>query len=445
MTTVLLYIAGVLAIVVGLAVSIGLHEFGHMIPAKKFGIRVPQWFVGFGNTLWSFKRNGTEYGIKAFPLGGFVKIIGMLPPQAAVDDAREASGRKKPSAFGQMISDAREAEAALLEPGDENRMFYQLPWWKKVIVMAGGPMVNLVIAFFLFGGLFYFHGVSEPTTTVAEVPQCVIAVQAGETPRDVCRTAGDPAGADPLTPSAKAGIVPGDQIQRFNGTEITSYAQLQQLIRSNPETAIELTWYRPSTQETFTKQITTTVNDLRTSPDSAAISKVGYLGISPTSENVSKGPLYTVEQMGSMTKQTVIALGQMPARVWDVGRAVLGLQERDPEGPMSVVGIGRVAGEVSSDDSISEGNRVAFIITLLAGVNLFVGMFNFVPLLPLDGGHIAGALYEAVRRGWAKLFRRPDPGHFDVAKLLPVAYVTAGVLLVMTVLLVYADLAVPIT
>ena len=442
MTTVLLYIAGVLAIVVGLAVSIGLHEFGHMIPAKKFGIRVPQWFVGFGSTLWSFRRNGTEYGIKAFPLGGFVKIIGMLPPHAAVDDARTP---RKPSAFGQLISDAREAEAALLEPGDENRMFYQLPWWKKVIVMAGGPTVNLVIAFFLFGGLFYFHGVPEATTTVGVVPQCVIAVKDGEAPRDTCRVAGDPLGADPATPSAMAGLRPGDKITRFDDTEITTYSQLQNLIRSNPRTNVQLTWFRPSTGETITKSVTTTINSLPTSEDNLKLADVGYLGISPTSENVSKGPLYTVEQMGSMTKDTVVALGHMPARIWDVGRAVLGLQDRDPEGPMSVVGIGRVAGEVSSDDSISGGNRVAFIVTLLAGVNLFVGMFNFVPLLPLDGGHIAGALYEAVRRGWAKVFRRPDPGHFDVARLLPVAYVTAGVLLVMTVLLVYADLAVPIS
>ncbi|HET6152272.1 MAG TPA: site-2 protease family protein, partial [Marmoricola sp.] len=106
--------------------------------------------------------------------------------------------------------------------------------------------------------------------------------------------------------------------------------------------------------------------------------------------------------------------------------------------------VGRVAGQVASDKQVGFGDRLAFVLTLLAGVNLFVGMFNFVPLLPLDGGHIAGALYEALRRGWARLFGRPDPGHFDVAKLLPVAYVTAGVLLLMTVLLVYADIVIPV-
>jgi membrane-associated protease RseP (regulator of RpoE activity) len=148
--------------------------------------------------------------------------------------------------------------------------------------------------------------------------------------------------------------------------------------------------------------------------------------------------------MGGYTKATVQALGKLPSRLWGVAKTVAGVQDRDPNSPMSVVGVSRVAGEVASDDKVDLGDRVAFVISLLAGVNLFVGMFNFVPLLPLDGGHIAGALYEAVRRGFARLFGRPDPGHFDVARLLPVAYVMAGLLLVMTVLLVYADIVAPV-
>lgn len=433
MITVLLYLAGILAVVVGLAVSIGLHEFGHMIPAKRFGVRVPQWFVGFGRTLWSFKRGGTEYGVKAFPLGGFVKIIGMLPPAPAPVAGKPV---KEPGAFGRLISDAREAEAELLEPGDENRMFYQLPWWKKVIVMAGGPSVNLVIAFFLFGGLFWFHGVTEPTTTVGGIPACVVAVRADAAPRGCTAS-------DPKSPSSLAGMKLGDRIVGFNGTAITSYDQLQHLIRSNPLKRVALTVVRGGHR--LVLHATTQVDSLPAAGGGLKSVRAGYLGISPTEHNVSKGPGYTLDQMASMTGQTVQSLAHMPARIWDVGRAVLGLQPRDPNGPMSVVGIGRVAGQISSNDHISAGDRIAFVVSLLAAVNLFVGMFNFVPLLPLDGGHIAGALYEAIRRGWAKLFGRPDPGHFDVAKLLPVAYVTAGVLLVMTVLLVYADIAVPIT
>jgi membrane-associated protease RseP (regulator of RpoE activity) len=434
MTTVLLYIAGVLAVVVGLAISIGLHECGHMIPAKLFGVRVPQFFVGFGKTLWSVKRNGTEYGVKAFPLGGFVKIIGMLPPQPL---AAPGQPTKEPSGVARLISDARAAEAALLEPGDENRMFYRLPWWKKVIVMAGGPTVNLVIAFLLFGGLFLFSGVTEATTTVGSIPACVVAVRPDEAPA-ACPT--NPT----LPPSTQIGMKVGDQVVAFNGQAITSYDQLQNLIRVHRSGTVTVVVVRDGKRLTLGP--TAVQQNLLPAGDGSLRSvKVGYLGISPTEHNVSKGPLYTLQQMGSMTGKTVQALGQMPSRIWDVGRAVLGLQKRDPNGPMSVVGIGRVAGQVSSNTAKSVGDRIAFVIYLLAAVNLFVGMFNFVPLLPLDGGHIAGALYEALRRGWAKLFRRPDPGHFDVARLLPVAYVTAGVLLIMTVLLVYADIAVPIT
>jgi len=427
--TALLYILGVLVIVVGLAVSIALHECGHMIPAKRFGVRVPQFFVGFGRTLWSTKRGGTEYGIKAFPLGGFVKLIGMLPPHPPQEPTRG------PRAFATMIADARQAEADLLEPGDENRMFYRLPWWKKVIVMAGGPTVNLVIAFFLFGAVFWLHGVPEATTKVDTVSACVMAVRTGQAPR-ACTD------DDPVAPSKLAGIKPGDQIVAFGSTEVTSYTQLQKLIRANGAKDVFITVLRDGNETVLSAK--TAVNELPDLDGGTTSVDVGYLGITPTQELVAKGPVYTLGQMGDYTVETVKALGRLPEKLWGVAKTVVGIEERDPNSPMSVVGVGRVAGEVTSDQEINLGDRAAFVITLLGGVNLFVGMFNFVPLLPLDGGHIAGALYEAVRRGWARLFGRPDPGHFDVARLLPVAYVMAGVLLVMTVLLVYADIVAPV-
>ncbi|MCW2854685.1 MAG: zinc metalloprotease [Marmoricola sp.] len=429
--TVLLYIAGVLAMVLGLAVSIGLHECGHMIPAKRFGVRVPQFFVGFGKTLWSTTRNGTEYGVKAFPLGGFVKLIGMLPPHE--DDAAPA---RQPGTFAKLISDARAAEAELLLPGDEDRMFYRLPWWKKVIVMSGGPTVNLVIAFFLFGGVFAFHGVLETTTTVGTVEKCVIAVPAGQAGRTTCRP------TDPITPSRQAGIKVGDKIVSFAGTAITSYDQLQTLIRATPDKTVPITVIRGGKRVALTA--TTRVNALPALNGSTRTVDAGYLGITPTQEYAKKGAIYTVQQLASYTGQTFKALGNLPARLWGVGKTVLGMQKRDPNGPMSVVGVSRYAGQVASNKAVSNGDKIAFVVVLLGGVNLFVGMFNFVPLLPLDGGHIAGALYEAVRRRLAKLRGRPDPGHFDVAKLLPIAYVTASLLLVMTVLLVYADIVKPV-
>src|SRR4051794_7693015 len=199
--TAVTYTLGVLLFVVGVAVSVGLHELGHMIPGKAFGVKVTQYFVGFGRTIWSYQRGETEYGLKAVPLGGYVKLIGMLPP--APDDE---SGKLRPSNTGvisQMVSDARRAESELIEPGDENRLFYRLPWWKKVIVMGSGVATNLVIAFLLFAVVFMGHGVRTPTTTVETISRCVVAVAPA--------TQSQPAGcssADPVSPAVKAGLRP---------------------------------------------------------------------------------------------------------------------------------------------------------------------------------------------------------------------------------------------
>ena len=157
-----------------------------------------------------------------------------------------------------------------------------------------------------------------------------------------------------------------------------------------------------------------------------------------------QGPGFVVAEMGRMTWHTVEAIGSLPVKLYHVGRAAIGLEERDRESPMSVVGASRAAGEMTSNEAFPLGDRLFSVLALLGGLNLFLGMFNFVPLLPLDGGHIAGALYEAARRGVAKIFRRPDPGYFDTAKLLPVAYVMAGVIAVMSVVLIYADIVVPV-
>ena len=159
---------------------------------------------------------------------------------------------------------------------------------------------------------------------------------------------------------------------------------------------------------------------------------------------VTGGPLYTVQQMDTMVVETVKAIGMLPVKVWDVAKALAGLQERDQEGPVSIVGGGRFAGEVASEEGFPVEDKLVSLLLIIAGFNLFVGMFNFVPLLPLDGGHIAGALWEGVRRGFARVFHRPDPGYVDVARLLPIAYVMAAAFLVMGVVLIVADIFIPI-
>ena len=135
----MLYALGVVIFVVGLLLSIALHEIGHMVPAKKFGVKVTQYMVGFGPTLWSRKRGDTEYGFKSIPLGGYIRMIGMVPPRA--DGKRSRWPRRMSSA----IEDFRQVSRAEVQPGDEPRQFYRLTPGKKMIVMLGGPCMNLFI------------------------------------------------------------------------------------------------------------------------------------------------------------------------------------------------------------------------------------------------------------------------------------------------------------
>jgi len=433
--TVLMYTLGVVLFVVGVAASIGLHELGHLVPAKKFGVKVTQYFIGFGRTVWSRRKGETEYGVKAIPLGGYVKLVGMLPPGPHDTGDGMRVRKSNTGMFTQLIFDARAAEYEQVEPGDEERLFYRQPWWKKVIVMSGGPMVNLVLAFLLFGGVFMLHGVLEPKTTIDDVSDCVIAASEA-TPDRTCTD------ADPLSPARQAGLEPGDRVLSFNGTEVTAWEQLTALIRANDAGNATIVFLRDGKQQTTTTN--TTVSPRPSLDNGDRFVEVGFLGVTPQFVLEKQGPVFVVTTMGDYTWQTVQALGQMPVKLWHVGRAAVGLEDRADDSPMSVVGASRVAGEISSDHEVPLRDRFMGLVMLLGAINLFVGMFNFIPLLPLDGGHIAGALYEAVRRGFAKLFRRPDPGYFDVAKLLPVAYLMAGVILVMSVVLIYADIVAPV-
>ena len=448
--TALLYLLGIVAFFVAIMASIGLHEFGHMIPAKRFGGKVTQWFVGFGPTVWSFRRGETEYGVKAFPLGGYVKIVGMLPPaKASEDDTQEpehdADGNLlvRPSntgLFHQVIADARDAEWEHIRPEDEPRLFYKLAWWKKVVVMAGGPTVNLLIAFFLFWGVFGVYGVRtlEPDRgkpVIDTVSQCVLPY--AESGRECTDD-------DPVAPAYEAGLRPGDTITTFNGTPVSDWEQLRRLIRDNADGTAVIGYERDG--KALEGTTSTTVEARPTSETDQTLRQVGFLGVSPTThlEVTRGGPVFTLQQMGDMAVQSLEALVKLPVKVWHVGLAIVGAEQRAEDSPVSIVGGGRIAGEVASHDDFPVADKLVTLLMLVAGFNLFIGLFNFVPLLPLDGGHIAGALYEAARRGFARLRGRPDPGYVDVAKLLPVAYVVASALLVMGVVLIIGDLVVPV-
>ena len=444
--TAVLYTLGVVSFVVAILVSIGLHEFGHLIPAKKFGCKVPQWFIGFGPTVWSKQIGETEYGVKAIPLGGYVKIVGMLPPGAAglveettLDENGEQVHKVRRSntgMFTQLISDARAAEWEYVKKHDAGRLFYRLPWWQKVIVMAGGPMVNIAIAFAIFAPVFATYGnpmdrVVEPV--VEAVPECVIPIAENRTE---CRA------SDPVSPARAAGLQPGDEFVSFNGEAVTGWTGLQEDIRANEEGEAVIVVRRDGEELTVTTNTTVTLRP--TSLEDETMTEVGFLGVVPVTYLGTGGPLYTLDQMGTMTVQTLEGLVQLPVKVWGVARAIVGLEERDPEGPVSIVGGGRFAGETAAEESFPLVDKLVTLLLIIASFNFFIGMFNFVPLLPLDGGHIAGALYEGARRGVARLLGRPDPGHVDVARLLPVAYVVGLAMLVMGVVLIIGDIVVPL-
>ena len=220
---------------VAILASIGLHELGHMIPAKKFGGKVTQYFIGFGPTVWSKQVGETEYGVKAIPLGGYVKIVGMLPPGGRGSPTRstvDAEGnqvqqvrKSNTGMFTQLISDARAAEWELVRPEDSDRLFYKMAWWKKVIVMAGGPTVN--IADRVLHLLRRLRDLRQPRReaepVVAEVEPCVVRPRAAAS----CRAERACTADRPGRPRCEAGLRPGDQFVAFNGIPVTDWDQLQ--------------------------------------------------------------------------------------------------------------------------------------------------------------------------------------------------------------------------
>lgn len=426
---ILAFVIGVVLMVVGLAVSIALHELGHLWPAKKFGVRVGQYMIGFGPTLWSRRSRGTEYGVKAIPLGGYISMAGMYPPSP---DATSRSGRAAGGFFATMVQDARDANAETLHGDDDTHVFYRLPVWKRIVVMLGGPVMNLLFAIVLFAILLTGIGVQTATTTVARLSECVPTTTSTE-----CAESG------PAAPAEAAGIEPGDTIVSIDGKPVADFAEASAIIRSSPGEQLTFVIERDGAEQSIQVTPATTQAEA-TAADGTTTEEVGFVGIGPSVEYVRQpiwaGPQMAVQNVGAVAG----IIWQLPAKVWDTAVDLVTGQERDPNGPLSIVGAGRLSGEVAAADSPIL-NRVAGYLSLLASLNIALFVFNLIPLLPLDGGHVAVALWEGIKRAWAKLFHRPPPKPVDATKLVPVTFAVFVALVVMGGVLILADLFNPVT
>jgi membrane-associated protease RseP (regulator of RpoE activity) len=438
------YLLGVLVIAVGVAFSIALHEIGHLVPAKRFGVKCTQYMVGFGPTLWSRRGGETEYGVKAIPLGGYVRMIGMFPPKPGRPVRADTTGR-----WGLMIEQARRDAQREVGPEDADRLFYTRSVPKRLVIMLGGPVMNLLIAVVLLTVVVTGFGIASETPRLSMVYECVLPPDA---PVDAACTSDNQA-----APAAAAGLRPGDVIVAFDGKPVRTWDQVRAAIRVSGGRPVVLGVERngerlnlPVTPVTTDRpRLDADGNTVIGADGNPVLERVGFLGVTPTQELVPQPVTAVPGIVGNLLGQTAGVIVRIPEKMIGVTQAAFGRGERDPTGPVSIVGVGRFAGEVASAKGgtfapIDWSDRLAQLLSLLVSLNLALFVFNLIPLLPLDGGHVAGALWEGLRRQVARLRHRPDPGPVDVARALPLAYSVATVLVGMSVLLIYADIVRPI-
>lgn len=420
------FVFGIVLFALCIALSIALHEAGHMLTAKAFGMRVRRFFLGFGPTVASVKRGETEYGIAALPFGGFCDIAGMT----AMDP---------------------------LTPEEEPRAMYRKPWWQRVAVMSGGIVMNLVLGFMVIYLLAVSSGIPNPyadrTPTVGELT-CT-SDQVGETSLADCTGDG---------PAAAAGVRTGDRILTVDAQELASFVELRDYVMERPGETIVLGIERrsggagsagvgaegdagaadadaeDSTRLDIPVQLDEVVR-LDTEGQPFTAGAVG-MGNAPVADAMKRfGPLEAVPAAGRLSGEMITAsvkgIIAFPGKIPGVVSAIFG-GERDVEGPISVVGASRAGGE------LVEQNQWAVFFSLLASLNFFLALFNLVPLPPLDGGHIAVVLYEAVRDRIRRLRGLPPGEPVNYEKLMPLTYSMAALLLGVGVLVMIADVTNPV-
>ena len=355
-------------VVIALLVMIFMHELGHYLTARASGMKVTEFFLGFGPRIFSFHRGETEYGLKAVPAGAYVRIIGMhnLDP---------------------------------VEPEDEARAYKNKPYWRKMSVASAGSMMHFLMAALLLFTLFATYGQrSEDNWTVGAISRL---------------------GNTNTSPALEAGLEIGDRIVEVDGIPVTTFDATVDLIQARPGQQVVLVVERDG--ETF--ETVTTLEERNPEGE-----PVGFLGVGPTFPYESQSILSAAKNTGVMfktlTTETLGALGSFfsPSGMSDYVDTLLGRpatssdagsgssdEESQGDRPLSPVGAVRIASQ-AADAGVPE------LLWFLIVINMFVGIFNLIPLLPLDGGHMAIGTYEKLRSRKGKRYQ------VDVAKLMPLTY-----------------------
>jgi membrane-associated protease RseP (regulator of RpoE activity) len=386
---------GIVAFAAALLLSVCLHEAGHFVTARHYGMKASRFFVGFGPTVFSRQRGETEYGIKLIPAGGFVKIEGMTPLEE-------------------------------IDPGDEPRAFHNKPAKARLVVMSAGSIVHFIIAIVLIYGVLLALGTPTESQNKIGATSCV-------------STSGTCTGPGP---AALAGVRDGDRVVSFDGTPITSWKQFTQLVRDHDAGQATLVVDRDGQRLTLTPDLVRVLRDRATGQ--TGNDPVGALGVKQGLDVKHYGPLAAVTSTGSFMWTGATGMyDTLTHRLSSLGD--LFSNHRDQNGFVSVVGAARIGGDVVASSGTTWTDRIRSFLILVAGINLAVGIFNLLPLLPLDGGHIAVLGFEQARHGVRRLggYRGPVR-RVDFAKLLPATYATVVVLLGFSLLVLSADIVNPI-
>ena len=389
-------IIGILAFVIALLASVMIHEFGHYITAKKYGMRVSEFFLGFGKRLWSFTRGETEFGIKAIPAGGYCRIEGMT----ATD---------------------------VMPAGEESRAFFKATSGRKLVVLGAGSFLHFVLGFVILLTIFAGIGTSKPTNTISEISQCV------PQSNSACKQ------GDPKSPALIAGLQAGDVITSLNGIPVNNWSKDVEIIRSSAGKEIAIEIERNGEVQNLSVVAATRVVDGK---------EYGFLGIVNEYVLVRDTPFTSIKNsamvswdfIGSSAKAIVSLPSKIPA-LW--GATVSGT-ERDPNGLVGIVGVAQVSGQAVSTEGLSNSERIQTFLLIIASLNFFVGVFNLLPILPLDGGHMAVAIADEIRAFFARIRGKARPDGINVNKLAPVTMVVFVLLAALTVLLLAADILNPV-